>query len=82
MSHQRKKSLLIGINYAGSAHELRGCHADVDNMAEFLSYRGYDNSHHNRVILTDRPEVGYDSPYFPNGHNILGELLSIPHNDL
>jgi hypothetical protein len=74
MSHQRKKSLLIGINYAGSAHELRGCHADVDNMAEFLSYRGYDNSHRNRVILSDRPEVPIDSPYFPTGHNILAAM--------
>jgi metacaspase-1 len=35
MSYRRKKSLLIGINYEGSAHPLRGCHSDVDNMAEF-----------------------------------------------
>ena len=74
MSHQRKKSLLIGINYVGSQHALRGCHSDVDNMAEFLSYRGYDNSHRNRVILTDRPEVGHDSPYYPNGHNLLAAM--------
>jgi hypothetical protein len=74
MSHQRKKSLLIGINYSNSSHALRGCHSDVDNMAEFLSYRGYDNSHKNRVILTDRPEVPYDSPYYPSGHNILAAM--------
>ncbi|KAF2032877.1 peptidase C14 [Setomelanomma holmii] len=74
MSYRRKKSLLIGINYEGSQHELRGCHSDVDNMAEFLSYRGYDNSHKNRVILTDRPEVNPGSPYFPTGHNILAAM--------
>ncbi|XP_014557452.1 hypothetical protein COCVIDRAFT_97286 [Bipolaris victoriae FI3] len=74
MAYQRKKSLLIGINYVGSSHELRGCHADVDNMAEFLYYRGYDNSPKNRVILTDRPEVPPDSPYYPNGHNILAAM--------
>lgn len=74
MSYQRKKSLLIGINYVGSSHELRGCHSDVDSMAEFLSYRGYNNSHKDRVILTDRPEVPPDSPYFPTGHNIIAAM--------
>ncbi|KAH6883315.1 hypothetical protein J4E91_002901 [Alternaria rosae] len=74
MSYRRKKSLLIGINYVGSSHELRGCHSDVDNMAEFLSYRGYTNSHKDRVILTDRPEVPYDSPYYPTGHNLLAAM--------
>lgn len=74
MFYRRKKSLLIGINYVGSSHELKGCHSDVDNMAEFLSYRGYNNSHKDRVILTDRPEVPYDSPYFPTGHNLLAAM--------
>lgn len=74
MSYKRKKSLLIGINYVGSSHQLRGCHSDVDNMAEFLSYRGYSNTHRDRVILTDRPEVQYNSPYYPTGHNILAAM--------
>jgi hypothetical protein len=74
MSYRRKKSLLIGINYTNSAHALRGCHSDVDNMAEFLSYGGYDNTHKNRVILTDRPEVPWDSPFFPTGHNVLAAM--------
>ncbi|KAF1936947.1 peptidase C14 [Clathrospora elynae] len=74
MSYRRKKSLLIGINYVGSSHTLRGCHSDVDNMADFLSYRGYNNSHKDRVILTDRPEVPHDSPYFPTGHNIIAAM--------
>lgn len=70
----RKKSLLIGINYTGSAHELKGCQSDVDNIAEFLSYRGYNNDHRDRVILSDNPAVGYDSPYYPTGHNILAAM--------
>lgn len=74
MSYKRKKSLLIGINYVNSSHELKGCHSDVDNMAEFLTYRGYDNGHRNRAILTDRPEVPPDSPYYPTGHNILAAM--------
>lgn len=74
MSYRRKKSLLVGINYVGSDHALRGCHSDVDNMADFLGYRGYDNSHKNRVILTDRPEVHYSSPYYPTGHNVIAAM--------
>ncbi|KAF9732473.1 hypothetical protein PMIN06_012309 [Paraphaeosphaeria minitans] len=71
---QRKKSLLIGINYVGSKHELKGCHADVDNVAEFLSYRGYSNNHRDRVILSDNPMVAPNSPYYPSGHNILAAM--------
>lgn len=74
MSYRRKKSLLIGINYTGSAHALKGCHSDVDNMAEFLSYRGYENNKRDRVILTDSPAVPPDSPYYPTGHNILAAM--------
>lgn len=49
-------------------------HADIDNIAEFLSYRGYSNGHRDRVILSDNPAVAYDSPYFPTGHNILAAM--------
>ncbi|KAF2678809.1 peptidase C14 [Lentithecium fluviatile CBS 122367] len=71
---QRKKSLLIGINYTGSAHELKGCHSDVDNVAEFLGYKGYSNNHRDRVILSDNPAVEPDSPYYPTGHNMLAAM--------
>jgi len=70
----RKKSLLIGINYTGSAHALQGCHSDVDNVAEFLSYKGYSNEHRDRVILSDNPAVRHDSPYWPSGHNLLAAM--------
>ncbi|KAF4629055.1 hypothetical protein G7Y89_g9093 [Cudoniella acicularis] len=72
-----KKSLLIGINYTGSAHELRGCHRDVENVAEFLYYRGYSNDPSSQVILRD------DLPgaFYPTGQNILSAitwLISTP----
>lgn len=33
----RKKSLLIGINYEGQAHALKGCRQDVRNMVRYES---------------------------------------------
>jgi len=66
----RKKSLLIGINYTGSSNELRGCHQDVENVAEFLSYRGYPSDPRSQVILRDDME----EQYYPSGHNILAAI--------
>lgn len=60
-----KKSLLIGINYTGSKHELRGCHSDAENMAEFLRYRGYEKE--NQVVLRD--DLG--GPAYPSRDNML-----------
>lgn len=71
---QRKKSLLIGINYVGSAHELQGCHQDIDNIAEFLSTKGYTDDRRDRVILSDKEDVEVDSPYYPTGHNLLAAI--------
>lgn len=63
----RKKSLLIGINYTGSQYELHGCHQDVENVAEFLSYRGYSDDPRSQVILRDDMQ----GPYYPSGPNVL-----------
>jgi hypothetical protein len=70
----RKKSLLIGINYTGSQNELRGCHQDVENVAEFISYRGFPDDPRSQVILRD------DAPgsYYLIGHNILVNLCKYP----
>jgi len=70
----RKKSLLIGINYTGSQNELHGCHQDVENVAQFLSYRGYSDDPRSQVILRD----DLDGNYNPTGHNIL-VCLSLYH---
>jgi len=67
---RRRKSLLIGINYIGSSHALRGCHSDVRNVAEFLSYRGYSSSQRDQVILRDDQK----GAFYPNGHNILAAM--------
>jgi hypothetical protein len=69
----RRKSLLIGINYTGSQNELRGCHQDVENVAQFLSYRGYSDDPHSQVILRD----DLDGNYNPTGHNILVDSTSV-----
>lgn len=71
----RKKSLLIGINYTGSENALNGCHQDVMNVAEFLSYRGYSNHPQCQVILRD--DLG--GPYYPSGYNI---LVGFPHDNI
>lgn len=70
-----KKSLLIGINYTGSQHQLNGCHRDVENMAEFLSYRGFSSDPRSQVILRD--DMG--GMYYPSGHNM---LVGAPQPDL
>lgn len=74
----RKKSLLIGINYTGSENELRGCHQDVENVAEFLHYRGYPDDPQSQVILRDDME----DQYYPSGHNILVLLDLVLLQDL
>lgn len=66
----RKKSLLIGINYTGSENELNGCHQDVENIGEFLSYRGYSDDSRSQVVLRDDRQ----DPYYPSGHNILAAI--------
>ncbi|ATY64656.1 metacaspase [Cordyceps militaris] len=66
----RKKSLLIGINYTGSDHQLNGCHRDVENIAEFLSYRGYSSDPRSQVILRD--DLG--DAYYPSAHNMLAAI--------
>ena len=70
----RRKSLLIGINYVGSQHSLRGCHQDVTNMAEFLAYKGYSNDQRSQVIMRDDQSTDPRGPLFPTGKNILAAM--------
>lgn len=66
----RRKSLLIGIDYFGSKHQLQGCINDVQNMAAWLVSRGYSSSPRDMIFLTDERR----GPYYPNGHNILAAM--------
>ncbi len=59
-----KRALLIGINYVGSKHELRGCHNDIHNVKDVLNKLGYDND--NIVVLLDD-----NTHILPNRANIL-----------
>lgn len=60
-----KKSLLIGINYTHTSHELRGCHNDIESVNTYLKKIGFDEP----VLLLDRPGCIY-----PTRNNILSEM--------
>ncbi|KAI9840677.1 MAG: hypothetical protein M1838_003944 [Thelocarpon superellum] len=67
----RRKALLIGINYYGSSHQLKGCINDAYNMREYLVRgRGYSSDPADMVMLTDAPE-NRGTPYEPTGHNMM-----------
>ncbi|KAJ3335236.1 hypothetical protein HDU93_006088 [Gonapodya sp. JEL0774] len=62
------KAVLIGINYRGSAQELRGCINDVTNVSKYLSsVAGYNPA--NMVILTD-DHGAQDAKFMPTNKNI------------
>lgn len=66
----RRKSLLIGINYYGSRHQLAGCINDVQNMSAWLVSRGYSSSPRDMIFLTDERR----GAYYPTGANILAAM--------
>jgi metacaspase-1 len=67
----RKKALIIGINYTGSDHQLGGCINDAMNVREFLvNDRGFSDSEHDMVIMTDAPE-NEGTSLWPNGANMM-----------
>ena len=39
----KKQAFIVGINYTGTGHALRGCINDADNMKNLLTSRGFDN---------------------------------------
>lgn len=70
----RKKSLLIGINYVGSQHELEGCHQDVHNVRQFLGAMGYSDDSRSQVIMRDDRHTDPRGPFWPNGHNMMAAM--------
>lgn len=65
-----KKALLIGINYANTPNELRGCIDDIVNMRNAL-IDAYSYSPGNIVMLRD------DQPLQPTRSNILAQLAAL-----
>eukprot|EP00928_Gymnodinium_smaydae_P098806 TRINITY_DN9267_c0_g1_i6.p1 TRINITY_DN9267_c0_g1~~TRINITY_DN9267_c0_g1_i6.p1 ORF type:complete len:340 (-),score=59.73 TRINITY_DN9267_c0_g1_i6:153-1172(-) len=41
---QRRRALMVGINYVGSSAQLSGCHNDVETMRRYLVTQGYQDS--------------------------------------
>ncbi|KAJ3099051.1 hypothetical protein HK100_004970 [Physocladia obscura] len=62
-----KKALLIGINYTGTAHALKGCIADVQHMKEFLvAHRGYHDTPESLVFMADDAPLEHHRPTHRN----------------
>lgn len=67
----RRKALIIGINYSGTSHELKGCVNDAYNVKEYLCRdRGYSDNPGDMVMLLDNPE-NRPTPYWPSGANMM-----------
>ncbi|ORZ39357.1 caspase domain-domain-containing protein [Catenaria anguillulae PL171] len=70
-----KKALLIGINYVGQRGELRGCHADVNNVKKFLmECYGFQETPQTMVTLTDEPHLRNHQYLSPTRKNILAAM--------
>ncbi|KAI9223627.1 peptidase C14, caspase domain-containing protein [Blastocladiella britannica] len=69
----RKKALLIGINYTGTANALRGCHADVRNFKKFLvECNGFPDMPQTFRVLTD--EEGTTRALLPTRKNMISGM--------
>lgn len=67
-----RRALIVGINYIGSEHALRGCGNDVINVRALLSQNGFAN---NIIVLSDAPET---NPHgYPNNENIIAALTQL-----
>lgn len=74
ISSQKKKSLLIGINYVGSSHALQGCHQDVENIHRFISSQDYPTDQGSQIIMRDDEHTDPHGKFFPTGKNILAAM--------
>lgn len=70
------RALLIGINYFGSACELKGCHQDIDDVDLYLKSIGFLDE--NITILKDNPlDLQYLSESCPTRNNILKAMREV-----
>jgi metacaspase-1 len=58
----------------GTKNALRGCHQDVTNMKQFLSFKGYSSDPKSQVIMRDDAHTDPRGPCFPTGKNILAAM--------
>uniref|UniRef100_A0A6C0KD18 Peptidase C14 caspase domain-containing protein n=1 Tax=viral metagenome TaxID=1070528 RepID=A0A6C0KD18_9ZZZZ len=49
-------ALLIGCNYTGTKHELKGCDKDISDIRDFLMERGYAEGPDNRMVVLNDPK--------------------------
>jgi len=74
--HQKKKALLIGINYFQTKAELKGCINDVKNLKGFLIQNGFKDSGPCMTVLTD------DNPAaMPTRNNIISACMWLTHDN-
>ncbi|KAJ3067141.1 hypothetical protein HDU98_009662 [Podochytrium sp. JEL0797] len=75
----RKKALLIGINYTGSEHALKGCINDAHNIKQMLSQQfGYKTDQQSMLMLVDDAR---DPQHIPTVKNMLGHGSQIQDQD-
>lgn len=65
-----RRALFVGINYTGTKSELRGCHADVQNLKSFVEKHGFSSQ--NMRVLMD--VVGAPSDTQPTRANMLAGM--------
>lgn len=75
-STANKRALLIGINYVGTANELRGCINDVLSIKERLLQNGFSST--NITMLTDSNSMSVSNK--PTRANILRAFTNLLNN--
>ena len=74
VKNQKKKSLLIGINYTGSSHALEGCQQDVDNIRKFITSQGYPTDQRSQLVMRDDDQTDPNGKFWPTGKNIMAAM--------
>jgi len=74
--HQKKKALLVGINYFQTKSELKGCINDVKNVKEFLLQNGFKDSGPTMTVLTDNNPAA-----MPTRNNIISACMWLTHDN-
>jgi hypothetical protein len=77
----RRKALIIGINYSGTAHALGGCVNDAKHVQRYLvQNRGFPSDANSMVIMTDEPH-NHGTAFEPIGKNVLAAMYWLVHDN-